>query len=265
MLFSYRFKKAVAYSTLSQLGFLIVRFSCINSGLTLFHLFTHAFVKRSIFIFIGIIIINTSSQNLNEAGLRVPRGSILTIFTLLILNFLNLIFCSMFTSKEMILLLRVIGNVRVLVTIWVCVSLTLVYTFRMSYILLKISIKPILNSKTSFFLRTFTGAVLYRVLLYFRVYFKLNSLTFYTWCRLKFILPRMLTFLLFRLNTSYFQPLKFSTHISQVVNFYWYSIVGLSYESQIDFILKICNFILGSTNIGHLSSLYFLLLLSLLV
>jgi len=51
-------KKLIAYSTLSQLGFIVVSFSLGLVLLCFFHLVCHALFKAAIFIFTGVVIHN---------------------------------------------------------------------------------------------------------------------------------------------------------------------------------------------------------------
>jgi len=56
------FKKVIAFSTLRQLGLLIILFSSGNLIVVLFHLISHAFFKRILFINVGIMIHNSFSN-----------------------------------------------------------------------------------------------------------------------------------------------------------------------------------------------------------
>ena len=61
------FKKIVAFRTLSQVGFLFLIISNIKYTLIIFHLFSHAFFKRILFISVGRILHSSnSSQDVRE-------------------------------------------------------------------------------------------------------------------------------------------------------------------------------------------------------
>ena len=68
-------KKIVALRTLSQLGFIFISLGLSCPGLAFFHLLTHAFFKRCIFIQVGTLIIRSSSMQ-DGRGYRSPSSFI---------------------------------------------------------------------------------------------------------------------------------------------------------------------------------------------
>jgi NADH-quinone oxidoreductase subunit L len=53
---SFNSKKILAYSTISQLGYMIAAIGCSASSSAFFHLFTHAFFKAGLFLSVGAVI-----------------------------------------------------------------------------------------------------------------------------------------------------------------------------------------------------------------
>lgn len=53
---SFNSKKILAFSTISQLGYMIAAIGCSASGAAFFHLFTHAFFKAGLFLSVGAVI-----------------------------------------------------------------------------------------------------------------------------------------------------------------------------------------------------------------
>ncbi|GAB4281183.1 MAG: NADH-quinone oxidoreductase subunit L [Coriobacteriia bacterium] len=61
-------KKVLAYSTISQLGYMIMALGAGNSVASLFHLVTHAFFKSLLFLGAGIIIHAAHTQDMRDMG-----------------------------------------------------------------------------------------------------------------------------------------------------------------------------------------------------
>ena len=68
-IFQYDIKKIIAYSTCSQLGYMIVACSFSSYNLALFHLMNHGFFKALLFLSAGVIIHNVNhEQDLRKLG-----------------------------------------------------------------------------------------------------------------------------------------------------------------------------------------------------
>ncbi|MEI6222074.1 MAG: NADH-quinone oxidoreductase subunit L [bacterium] len=67
-LFQTDIKKVLAYSTISQLGYMVVAAAAGAGEAALFHLLTHAFFKALLFLAAGAIIHSIHSQNMYEMG-----------------------------------------------------------------------------------------------------------------------------------------------------------------------------------------------------
>jgi len=64
----YDIKKVLAYSTISQLGYMFIALGAGAEGAALFHLTTHAFFKSLLFLGAGVIIHATRTQDIREMG-----------------------------------------------------------------------------------------------------------------------------------------------------------------------------------------------------
>jgi NADH:ubiquinone oxidoreductase subunit 5 (subunit L)/multisubunit Na+/H+ antiporter MnhA subunit len=100
-------KKVVALRTLNQLGFMVTTIALGLSQIVLFHLLSHAFFKRIMFMQLGYFIsILLGSQKLSNHSL-LYKGNSFNILLLLLINFtlLGLIISLGFTSKERLLII----------------------------------------------------------------------------------------------------------------------------------------------------------------
>nr|YP_010322846.1 NADH dehydrogenase subunit 5 [Cornularia pabloi]UKP87534.1 NADH dehydrogenase subunit 5 [Cornularia pabloi] len=131
-------KKVIAYSTCSQLGYMVMAcgtYSCLSS---LYHLLTHAFFKALLFLGAGSIIhALLDEQDLRKMG-GIIRGLPLTYILMLIgsLSLAGFPYLSGFYSKDLILELTY--NSYCLISIYWLASitafLTAVYSFRLIYL-----------------------------------------------------------------------------------------------------------------------------------
>jgi len=93
-------KKMVAYSTLSQLGFIFMTFYNLILIITLMHLLIHAFFKRLLFIIVGNIIIKNFSQHSKKRKLGINKFINISLSIIIFLNFLRILFRTIVISKE---------------------------------------------------------------------------------------------------------------------------------------------------------------------
>jgi len=99
-------KRIVAYSTLSQLGYMTVALGCSAYSLAIFHLVTHAFFKALLFLGAGSVIIGMHhEQDIRKMG-GLFRYMPLTYSLMLVgsLSLMGIPFLSGFYSKDLILL-----------------------------------------------------------------------------------------------------------------------------------------------------------------
>nr|AAC99648.1 NADH dehydrogenase subunit 5 [Sarcophyton glaucum] len=131
-------KKVIAYSTCSQLGYMVVACGTSSSFSSLYHLLTHAFFKALLFLGAGSIIhALLDEQDLRKMG-GIVRGLPLTYVLMLIgsLSLAGFPYLSGFYSKDLILELTYNGYC--LITIYWLASitafLTAFYSFRLIYL-----------------------------------------------------------------------------------------------------------------------------------
>lgn len=132
-------KKVVAYSTLSQLGFMVAACGVEAYNLAFFHLCTHAFFKCSLFLTAGSVIhALVQEQDMRKMGNSFKYVPYTTICMFIgYLGLVGLPFFSGFFSKESILLsylcdTRYSNNI-VLSFLFITTALTCFYSFRTLY------------------------------------------------------------------------------------------------------------------------------------
>ncbi|MBI4388468.1 MAG: NADH-quinone oxidoreductase subunit L, partial [Candidatus Omnitrophica bacterium] len=99
-------KRVLAYSTLSQLGYMVMAIGLGSSGIAMYHLTTHAFFKALLFLTAGSIIHITHEQDMTKMGglfSKMPLTAIAFIVGALSLS--GIYPTSGFFSKDEILLL----------------------------------------------------------------------------------------------------------------------------------------------------------------
>jgi len=98
-------KKVIAYSTCSQLGYMIVACGCSNFFVSFFHLVNHAFFKALLFLCAGCIIHSCTGEqdfrNLGGLMKQIPNAFFFTFIGCLTLG--GLFFLTGFYSKDFIL------------------------------------------------------------------------------------------------------------------------------------------------------------------
>ena len=99
-------KRILAYSTLSQLGFMVAAIGCQAPGSAMFHLFTHAFFKALLFLGAGAVIHGLHhEQNIwKMGGLRKTMPKTFLTFAIGTLALTGAPFLAGFFSKDAILL-----------------------------------------------------------------------------------------------------------------------------------------------------------------
>jgi NADH-quinone oxidoreductase subunit L len=126
-------KKILAYSTLSQLGYMIMAVGLASSEAAMFHLFTHAFFKALLFLGAGsVIVMLHHEQDIWKMG-GLSRKLPVTFVTFLV-GALALIGCppfSGFFSKDAILTLAYERNTPIFVFALFTALLTAFYVIRM--------------------------------------------------------------------------------------------------------------------------------------
>ena len=129
-------KKILAYSTLSQLGFMSAAFGLGYPGIALFHLTTHAFFKALMFLGSGSVIYGCHhEQNIFKMGGLSKRMPITTLtFGIGVLAISGFPFLSGFFSKDAILIAANLGNLPIFITLMIAAFLTSFYMGRLYWI-----------------------------------------------------------------------------------------------------------------------------------
>lgn len=97
-------KKVLAYSTVSQLGFMLVATGVGATQVALFHLLTHAFFKAGLFLCAGAIIHALHEQDMRKMGnLRKKMPLIFISYSLCACSLAGIPLFSGFLSKDLIL------------------------------------------------------------------------------------------------------------------------------------------------------------------
>jgi NADH-quinone oxidoreductase subunit L len=97
-------KKVLAYSTISQLGYMFMALGVAGASAAMFHLVTHAFFKSLLFLGAGVIIHATHTQDMREmGGLRKKMPITTAVFTVGSLALAGVFPLSGFFSKDEIL------------------------------------------------------------------------------------------------------------------------------------------------------------------
>lgn len=137
------FKKIIALRTLSQMGFLILALRFCLTQLSFFHLLTHAFFKRCLFIQVGGMILKSFGRQESRifSGFIQRRPVLCFISLVCCISLCGQIFSSGFFRKENILLIFSSSSVKFfsLCFVWIRVCFTFLYTFRVLWGLISIN------------------------------------------------------------------------------------------------------------------------------
>jgi NADH-quinone oxidoreductase subunit L len=129
-------KKILAYSTLSQLGYMAAAFGLGAPGVALFHLTTHAFFKALMFLGSGSVIhaCHHEQDIFNYGGLRKRMPITALTFLIGVLAISGVNFLSGYFSKDAILLWAYNFNMPIFVILYAGAILTSIYMFRLYFI-----------------------------------------------------------------------------------------------------------------------------------
>jgi NADH-quinone oxidoreductase subunit L len=126
-------KRILAYSTLSQLGYMVMAVGLASNNAAMFHLFTHAFFKALLFLGAGsVIVMLHHEQNIwKMGGLRRKLPVTFITFTVGALALMGCPPFSGFFSKDAILALAYERNFPIFVVALFTAFLTAFYVIRM--------------------------------------------------------------------------------------------------------------------------------------
>jgi NADH-ubiquinone oxidoreductase chain 5 len=142
---SFDLKKIIAYSTCSQLGYIVVACGFSAYNLAFFHLLNHAFFKAALFLTAGLIIhFFNGEQDLRLLYVGQTSFLIISVFFLASVALIGLPFLAGYYSKEGIVFSAVKINQNTV--LWLSVLsalLTIGYSLRTFYYLfLRVGVKP---------------------------------------------------------------------------------------------------------------------------
>nr|YP_010937301.1 NADH dehydrogenase subunit 5 [Ixodes kohlsi]WKW95297.1 NADH dehydrogenase subunit 5 [Ixodes kohlsi] len=131
------FKKIIAFSTLSQLGLIMLILSLGKMEFAFFHLLMHALFKSMLFLCAGLVIHNMSSvQDMRFLGSFFSYSPAISgCVGLASLSLFGFPFIGGFYSKDLILefIYININNIFIIFLVIISTSLTMMYCFRMMY------------------------------------------------------------------------------------------------------------------------------------
>jgi NADH-quinone oxidoreductase subunit L len=140
----YDIKKVLAYSTISQLGYMFIALGAGGEVAALFHLMTHAFFKSLLFLGAGAIIHATNTQDIREmGGLRKTMPWTTTVFIFGALALSGVFPFSGFWSKDDILMaLYTSGTWYSLVALAAAVLVAALTAFYMTRVCVRVFLGP---------------------------------------------------------------------------------------------------------------------------
>jgi NADH-quinone oxidoreductase subunit L len=126
-------KKVLAYSTLSQLGYMVAAFGLGSVGAAMFHLTTHAFFKALLFLGSGSVIVACHHEQdiFRMGGLRRRMPLTFWTFTVAVAAIVGLPGLAGFFSKDAILVLAYRTNPAVFAVLAFTAILTAFYMLRL--------------------------------------------------------------------------------------------------------------------------------------
>jgi NADH-quinone oxidoreductase subunit L len=126
-------KKVLAYSTLSQLGYMVAAFGLGSTGAAMFHLTTHAFFKALLFLGSGSVIYGCHHEQdiFRMGGLRSRMPVTFWTFTIAVAAIVGFPFLAGFFSKDAILALAYLRNPLVFAVLALTAVLTSFYMLRL--------------------------------------------------------------------------------------------------------------------------------------
>lgn len=135
-------KRVIAYSTCSQLGYMVMIAGLAQYNISLFHLFNHAFFKALLFLSAGSIIHALSNeQDMRKmAGMAQRLPFLYVVITIASLALMGIPFLTGFYSKDLILEVAFVNSSRGFTSLFaywfggLTAMLTAFYSFRLIYL-----------------------------------------------------------------------------------------------------------------------------------
>ncbi|NLN74857.1 MAG: NADH-quinone oxidoreductase subunit L [Armatimonadetes bacterium] len=127
-------KRVLAYSTVSQLGYMIMALGVLGYVAAIFHLMTHAFFKAQLFLGSGSVIHGTGTQDIRQmGGLRKKMPWTYWTFLISTLSLCGIPFTAGGFSKEEILTVAFANNPIIFFAGTLGAFMTAFYMFRLVY------------------------------------------------------------------------------------------------------------------------------------
>ena len=129
-------KRIIAYSTISQLGYMTVALGASYYSFAIFHLLTHAFFKALLFLCAGSIILKCHhEQNINKmGGLRASMPITFITFTIAGLSLIGFPGMSGFFSKDLIIdIFKYNNNASIYYMLVISIIVTTLYTAKIFF------------------------------------------------------------------------------------------------------------------------------------
>lgn len=147
-------KKIIALSTLSQIAIIIFAISINRINIAFSHLIIHALFKSTIFLCAGVIIHETSYQDIRIIGMKfIINPLIIITIGITLLSLIGIPFISGFFSKDIIIEKIISSKLECIISILIIISIgiTISYSFRILILSTKIYIKtqPIISNHHS--------------------------------------------------------------------------------------------------------------------
>jgi NADH-quinone oxidoreductase subunit L len=129
-------KKVMAYSTISQLGYMIAAVGLGGYVAGIFHLVTHAFFKALLFLSAGSVMHGTANEGdmRNLGGLRRAMRTTFIVFVIGGLGLAGVPIFAGFWSKDEILAEAFEKNIGVFILLLIAAGVTAFYVFRQLYL-----------------------------------------------------------------------------------------------------------------------------------
>jgi NADH-quinone oxidoreductase subunit L len=130
------FKRVLAYSTISQLGYMVTAVGVGAIFASQFHLLSHAVFKALLFLGAGAVILATGTRDMNQmGGLSKMMPFVRNVFLLGAMALVGLPILNGFWSKELVLeACATCGQDWVYLGLLATVGITALYTFRMVWL-----------------------------------------------------------------------------------------------------------------------------------
>lgn len=140
-------KKAVAFSTFSQLGFIIVTLIIEKFIITFLHLRFHAIFKSLLFIRVGkIIIINFSIQDIRMFKKNYFNNLIFIPFVISLIRLIGIVSTIGFISKDLILINLFLYKYKILLNFFIYLGCLITICYSIKFFIFLI-VKRIISSK----------------------------------------------------------------------------------------------------------------------